>query len=70
MLRIEVPVGVGNGVNIQHAVVPFLFFEVGEARIEYRAINAAVNNNVGDVNALRAPISCHSLGQRSQRRFG
>ena len=55
MLRIEVPVGVGNGVNVQHAIITCLFFEIREARIEHIAINATVNNNVGNVNTLRAP---------------
>ena len=64
------PIGVGDGVHAEQAVLAALFLELRVARIEHIAVDAAVDDDVGDVNPLRPPVARHGLRQRAQRGLG
>ena len=64
------PIGIGNGVNVQQPVFPALLFELWAAGVQQVSVNAAVNNHMCHVYPLRSPVACHGLRQRTQGRFG
>ena len=64
------PIGVGDCVHAEQAVLAALFLELRVARVEHVAVDAAVDDDMGDVNPLRPPVARHGLRQRAQRGLG
>ena len=63
MLGMKVPVAVGNGLDVQQAIGAGLLLAIGHAREQTFTLDAAVNDGVGDVQALRAELARQRLHQ-------
>ena len=70
MLRVQVPVRVGDGVRAEHAVLALLLLVLGHALVDLIAVDPAVDDAVGDVDALRAEVARHRLRDRAQPGLG
>ena len=66
LLRVQVPVIVDDGLDLEQAVGTDLLQPVGHARQETVALDAAIDDDVCDVNALRAEFAGHGLNHQAQ----
>jgi hypothetical protein len=65
-LRVQHPVAVGDVIGIQDAVAVLQRITLGEVAADELGVDGAIDHDVRDVNALRAQLARHRLGQRAQ----
>src|SRR5882724_12514460 len=67
MLPMKLPVGLGNRIDVQQSVGAAFDSELRRGRVEFLAIDAAVDDDMGDVNSERTEFARHRLRQRTKR---
>ena len=66
MLGMEHPECIGDGVDIEHALLPSCFLQLGETSIDLIAIDHAINDDVAHVESAGAEFPRHPLGDGSK----
>ena len=64
-LAVDLPVAVGDMVGIEDAVAFLELVHLGEGVADKRGVDGAVDDRVGDVDALGAEFARHALGRRA-----
>ena len=70
MLPVQIPVVFGNRVDLERAADPALVQRAGEEAAQAIAIDQSVDDDVGDVDALRPEFARHALCQHPQTCLG
>lgn len=70
VLMMQNPVGIGDGLDIEEAIGSVLFLKLWGAGKQTFPFNAAVNDGMGHVNALRPELPRKALGQSTQTCLG
>ena len=68
VLPVEEPVGVRDGLGREQAVIALRLDEPRRGRAQALAVDAAVDDDVRHVDALRAELARHALGDRASAR--
>ena len=66
----DLPIGLGDRVDAEQAVLAALVDDLGAATAQAMAVDAAVDHDVGYVHALGAILARHALRDHAQARFG
>ena len=69
-LLVQRPVGVGNMVRVENAVLVFEGVAFGKLGADKFGIDGAVDDGVGHVDAQRPELAGHALGQGAQGHLG
>src|SRR5262245_32922818 len=69
-LRVDLPVRLRDRVRRQHAVFAEPLLELRHAAVHLVAVDDAVDHDVRDVDALRAELARHAVGNCAQARLG
>ena len=70
VLAMKMPVAVGDRLDVQKTVGAGLFLAIGHARQQALALDAAVDDDMRDVDALRTKLARHRLDQQPQAALG
>ena len=70
MLPVQMPIGVGDGIDIQQPISTPVDLELRRGGVQSFAVNAAIDDNMSDVNSKRSEFPRHRLSQRPQARLG
>ena len=66
----NVPVSLGDGVDAEQAVLAAFRDHGGEPLAQAIAVDAAIDHDMRDVDALRTVFARHTLRQHAQARLG
>src|ERR1019366_8508994 len=66
-LAVQVPVVLGDRVGLEDTGVGLLCIALGKVLGDEGRVDRTVDDDVGDVDALRPDLACHALRQRPQR---
>src|SRR5690242_11147006 len=70
MLPVDLPVGLGDRVDIEQAVRALLRAPLRETAVDPLAVDAAVDHDMRDMQALRPELARHGLRDGAQARLG
>jgi hypothetical protein len=69
-LSVEAPEGVSDFVDLQHSLCASLLLDLRKLSIHLVAVDHSVDDDMPDVEALRAELARHSVRDRAMRRLG
>ena len=70
MLGVEHPERVCDCVDVEHALLPLVFPDLGKAFVDLVSIDRPIDDHMTYVNPLGAELSRHSLGDCAKARLG
>src|SRR6266702_1552784 len=70
VLMVQHPIGIGDGGDVEEAVRATRILQFRPQAEQAIALDAAVDDDVPDMDSLRPEFARHALGERTQRRLG